>query len=293
MFLRRILSTVFLGIPFALLMSVNIQAGQEAGELEPLRFGRVSVEDPTVTLGKYQPLLAKLGQALGRKVELVQTSAYADVQDLFTSGRAHFGVLNAYSYVLIGQESKLTPMVKRMIGLEGFYRGYIIAHRELEVKTLRDLKGKSFAFSEINSTSGYLLPQILLRKSGLVPDRDFSKVYSIIQHDSIILAVANKTADAGAVASYVFDEYDRRITDKMHIVEKSEPIPLGPIVARHDLGPELIGRIRSFFLHLHETEEGRAVLKEAGFASFAPAEDRDYDVIRQAAARLAAEEVSK
>ncbi len=55
----------------------------------------------------------------------------------------------------------------------------------------------------------------------------YSKILTINQHDSIILAVANRSVDAAAVASYVFDNYDRRITEKTRILAKSAAIPLG------------------------------------------------------------------
>jgi phosphonate transport system substrate-binding protein len=215
------------------------------------------------------------------------------MQDLFISGRVHLGILNALSYVLMGREARLLPVAKRMVGTEGDYRCYIIANRNLDVTRIEDLRGRTFAFSERNSTTGYLLPMLLLREHGINPEKDFSKTLFIFQHDSIILAVANRSVDAAAVASYVFDGYDKRITSKTKIIEKSALIPLGPLVVRNDLGIEPIDKIREFFLTLHQSETGRSLLKEAGLSSFAPVTDGEYDAIREAAATFEKEALSK
>lgn len=266
---------------------------QAAENLEPLRFGRVSVEDPSVTLGKYQPLLAALGRHLERKVELIQAASYADMTDMFKSGRVQLGILNAYSYIQISADPRFIPIAKRVIGKESFYRCYIIARNDIQASTVKELKGRSFAFSEVNSTTGYLLPTLMMRKQGLVPERDLTKVSFITQHDSILLAVANKSVDAAAVASYVFDEYDKEVTGKMKIIGKSDPIPYGPVVVRRDLGPGLIKRIQRFFLDLDASEPGRQVLAESGFSGFVPAGSRDYDIIRKASALLGKQDLTR
>lgn len=270
-----------------------VQAASVAPAEQVLRFGRVAVEDPTVTLSKYKSLISKLGDVLEKRIELVQTPNYTEMQHLFISGQVHLGILNALSYVQMGHETRFLSVAKRMIGTQGYYRCYIISNRNLDVSRLADLKGRSFAFSERNSTTGYLLPILLLREQGIDPEKDFSKTLSIFQHDSLILAVANWSVDAAAVASYVFDDYDKRITNKIRILEKSAFIPLGPLVVRHDLGIETIEKIKAFFLTLHQSETGRSLLKEAGLSRFAPVAPDDYDFIREAAARFEKEAFSK
>jgi len=252
----------------------------------PLRFGRVSVEDPSVTLGQYQPLLEALGRHLERKVVLVQASSYSDMTNLFKRGDVQLGIMNAYSYIQISSDPGFIPIAKRVIGKESSYRSYIVVRNDLRTTTLRSLVGKTFAFSEVNSTTGYLLPRLMLRKCGLEPERDFLKTIVIPQHDSILLAVANRSVDAAAVASYVFDSYDKLVTGKMRILDRSEPIPYGPVVVRRDLGTSLIKKIRIFFLMLDDSEEGRKVLAESGFSGFVPAKSKDYDPVRKASALL-------
>ena len=257
-----------------------------SGAEEPLRFGRVSVEDPSVTLGKYQPLMAALAKHLGRKVELVQAPSYAGMNRLLQEGQVQLGIMNAYSYVQLSEDRRFVAVAKREIRHESGYRCYILVRKDLGAASLADLRGRTFAFSEKNSTTGYLLPQLMLRSAGLVPERDLAETPVIVQHDSLILAVANRTVDAASVASYVFDAYDPQITGKLRILARSAPIPYGPLVVRRDLGPALIARIRTFFLTLHRTPEGRQALADSGFSGFVPARSRDYDAVRRASALM-------
>lgn len=253
---------------------------ENATRTETLRFGHISVEDPTVTLSKYQPLLSKMGAVLKKKVELVQSSNYSGMIKLFIKGKVDMGILNSFSYIQIAREAKLIPVAKRVMGGKGYYQSYIIVNSESNIKSLDDLKGKVFAFSDPNSTTGHLLPRQILQKNSINPEKDFQEVLFIGHHDSIILAVSNRTADAGSVASYIFDGYDTRITKKIKIIDRSAPIPLGPLVVRYDLGKEWIDRIKRFFLSLHESEEGRSLLREARLSAFTDVHDREYDIIR-------------
>lgn len=279
----KIRSTIF---SFLLISATVFSLSHEAASLEninkidTLRFGHISVEDPTITLGKYEPLLSKMASVLNKRVELVQSSNYSGMIKLFVERKVDMGILNSFSYIQISKEAKLIPVVKRVIGGTGYYHSYIIANNESDIRTLNDLKGKIFAFSDPNSTTGHLLPRLILEKSSINPAKDFKETLFIGHHDSIILAIANRTADAGAVASYMFDGYDERITKKIKIIHKSEPIPLGPLVARLELGKELIDKIKKFFISLHESEEGKSLLKEAKLTAFTDVHDREYDIIR-------------
>jgi phosphonate transport system substrate-binding protein len=142
------------------------------------------------------------------------------------------------------------------------------------------------AFPDSRSTTGYLLPRLMLRHHQLDVGRDFSQVLFVGKHDSTALAVANGTADAGALASYIYEDLEPAIQGKLRILDRSAAIPYGPVVARADLGEELLERIRSFFVTMDRTPQGKAVLKEARLSGFTAARDEDYAPIRTLIRRL-------
>jgi phosphonate transport system substrate-binding protein len=253
-----------------------------------LRFGYPAIEDPTVTLGKYHRLLDAMAEAIGVPVSLVQGDSYVDIVKAFERGAVDIGILNAFSYVEIGSRAHLAPLARRVRAGRDTYQSYLVVREGAGIAQYSDLRGKVVAFPDARSTTGYLLPRLMLRRHRLELPRDFARVLFVGKHDSTALAVANGTADVGALASYIHEELGPAIQAKLVILDRSEPIPFGPVVARADLGEALLGRIRSFFVTLDRTPQGQALLSEARLSGFTAAVDADYAPIRNLVRRLGA-----
>jgi phosphonate transport system substrate-binding protein len=116
--------------------------------------------------------------------------------------------------------------------------------------------------------------------------RDFARVLFVGSHESTALAVANGTAHAGALSSYIYEELDPAVQAKLDIMDLSESIPFGPVVARSALGEPLLQRIRHFFLTLSGSSWGRSLLREARVSGFTTATHEDYAPIRGLVRRL-------
>jgi phosphonate transport system substrate-binding protein len=262
-----------------------VWAGASHGDAA-LRFGYPAIEDPTVTLGKYQRVLDAMAEAIGRPVGLLLRDTYAQVVRDFEQGEVDLGILNAFSYVEIAARARLRPLARRVRAGRDTYQSYLIVREDAGVVRYEDLRGKTMAFPDSRSTTGYLLPRLMLRHHQLDVGRDFSQVLFVGKHDSTALAVANGTADAGALASYIYEDLEPAIQGKLRILDRSAAIPYGPVVARADLGEELLERIRSFFVTMDRTPQGKAVLKEARLSGFTAARDEDYAPIRTLIRRL-------
>jgi phosphonate transport system substrate-binding protein len=251
-----------------------------------LRFGYPAIEDPTVTLGKYQKLLDAMAETIGVPVSLVQGDSYSEIVKGFERGAVDIGILNAFSYVEIGSRARLAPLARRVRAGRDTYQSYLVVREGAGIAGYPDLRGKVVAFPDARSTTGYLLPRLMLRRHRLEIPRDFARVLFVGKHDSTALAVANGTADVGALASYIHEELGPAIQAKLVILDRSEPIPFGPVVARADLGNALLGRIRTFFVTVDRTPQGQALLRDAKLSGFTAAVDRDYAPIRSLVRRL-------
>lgn len=256
------------------------RAAEPAAPVSVLRFGHPAIEDPAVTLGKYHRLLEAMSEAVGVPVTLVQSRTYAEIVRAFEEGQIDVGILNAFSYVEMGQRARLVPLARRVRAGRDTYQSYIVVRQDGEITSYDSLRGKIFAFPDPRSTTGYLIPRLMIRRHRLEPERDFARVIFVGKHDSTALAVANGTADAGAVASYIFEELEPAIQSKLRVLDRSEPIPFGPVVARSGLGAPLLAELRVFFLSLDKTENGQALLREARLSGFTAASDEHYAPIR-------------
>lgn len=254
--------------------------------LPAIRFSYPAIEDPTVTLGKYQKLLDAMAAAIGRPVSIVLRNTYAEIVQDLERGDADVGILNTFSYVAIVSRAKLTPLVRRVQVGRDTYQSYLIVRENAGISRYKGLRGKVIAFPDSRSTTGYLLPLLMLRRHHLELHRDFARVLFVGTHESTALAVANGTAHAGAVASYIYEEMDPAVQAKLDILDLSEPIPFGPVVARAALGGPLLERIRLFFVTLNRNPLGRSLLRDARLSGFTAASDGDYTPIRDLVRRL-------
>lgn len=251
-----------------------------------LRFSYPAIEDPTVTLGKYQRILDAMAEAVARPVSIVLRNTYAEIIQDLERGDADVGILNAFSYVEIASRAKLTPLARRVRAGRDTYQSYLIVRENAGISRYQELRGKVIAFPDSHSTTGYLLPRLMLHRHRLDLTRDFARVLFVGKHDSTALAVANGTAHAGALASYIYEELDPAIRAKLDILDISEPIPFGPVVARAALGGPLLERIRLFFITLNRSPRGQSILRDARLSGFTAATDEDYAPIRDLVRRL-------
>jgi phosphonate transport system substrate-binding protein len=161
----------------------------------------------------------------------------------------------------------------------------VIAHKDSGIKTVNDLKGKTFAFVDPSSTSGHLFPKAGLIKVGFNPDKDFGRVIFSGSHDSSAIAVQNKKVDAAAIADRILDAaISKGLAKREDLVEvwKSDPIPESPTVWRKDLNPELKKKVQAAFLQVKNipwSDQGE-------LNGFHPTNDAAYNVIRDTAKAL-------
>ncbi|GEM_PF-2503479 len=250
------------------------------GELPVLKFGHATGENPAIIFGKYSKLIRYLSKKLDRKIVFVQRKGYEDTQKAFLGGEIDMGILNAFSYIHVSGSGKIVPIAARVKRNSRTYQTYIIVRKDGTIKSYEDLKGKIFAFGDPFSTSSNLMPRLLLRQHGIDPERDFKKVLSIKKQDSIIFAILNRTVDAGAIASFIFNEYDPEVTRRLRIMDRSARFPLGPFVVRKALDPLLRKKIQAILLDMDKSKVGLEALHHAELDRFEMVSDNDYNIVR-------------
>ena len=168
---------------------------------------------------------------------------------------------------------------------EPFYRGQFIANVASGVTSFADLKGKSFCWVDPNSTSGYVMPRIVLKANGIDPDVDFSSVQNAGSHDNVAIAVYNGDCDAGVsyvnvltdtVANLVGTYPD--IMDKVKPFAVTDRIPNDGMQFIKTLDPAIQTAIVDGILFMTKDPGGKAVLKGLyNYDSMVKVEPNTYD----------------
>src|SRR5262249_32021251 len=154
-------------------------------------------------------------------------------------------------YVLANREAKAQIIAKDRWHGNTSYTSRIWVRKESGYKTLEDLRGKTIAFVDPASSSGYVYPMVMLIQKGLVQNRDpkpsFKEVVFSGSPAAGLIALIRGHVDAlgsfdDAPQQYLKDPAER---EKLAWVAESAPIPEGGICGREGLDPAIVAKLRA------------------------------------------------
>ena len=248
-------------------------------------FSYTAVEDPSVYENVFSELVAHMAKITGKRVKWYGPESYAAQVEAMRSGRLHASGFAAGATVYGVNLAGFHPVA--MMGLkDGGFRGYklwLITHRDSDIKTVQDLKGRKVAHVTPSSNSGNQAPRALFKSMGIVPDVDYKVIYSG-KHDNSIMGVVNRDYDAAPVASTVMQRMmERGMFDKseVRIIWESDKFPGTSYGYANTLTPKLQKLVREAFLTFDwkGTGLGREFGKRAD--TFIPVDYvKDWQVIR-------------
>lgn len=249
----------------------TVAAGQFGAPDKPIVMTFVPSGDvPTITKAgtAIADCLSKL-TGLTYKIE-VGTSFAASIEAM-GAGKAQIGFLNTFSILLgrakYGIEPALVSLRTYKGKLENFYQGQFIANKKANIKTIADLKGKTFCFVDPNSTSGYIIPRIVLKANGVDPDKDLKATQNAGSHDNVAIAVYKGDCDAGSTFvdvrtdSAPIQKNYPDILDKVDAFFLTENIPNDGLQFVKDLDPKLKDATVNGMLFISNDAGGKVMLR--------------------------------
>ena len=280
------------------LLSLPLLAGASAmaqtdwrSSIKEIRFGITSAENDHDAVLRYENLAHYMQARLGVPMRIFRSTDYAGTVEALNSNHLEFAQMGPAAYALAVKvmADRIAPIARSLDadGSEGYY-SVVVVKTESPAQKIEDLKGKSFAFADPNSTSGYAFPSYFLKRQGFDPATFFSRTGFSGSHELSVIAVLNGTYDAGAT----FWTNERRgnvqrMTEKgmikpgvVRIIWTSPLIPNSPWVARTELPAALRKDFTDALMAMPKAdpEAWKTVSSEA--AGLVPAKHQDYlDVI--------------
>jgi phosphonate transport system substrate-binding protein len=245
-------------------------------------------QKPTDLLAAGEAFGVALGKLVGVPVRVTVASDYAAVIEALRNRSADLAFVHPVGYVLANREAKATIIAKDRWHGNTSYLSRIWVRKESGYKTLEDLRGKTIAFVDPASSSGYVYPMVILIQRGLVQNRDpktfFKEVVFSGSHDAGALALLRGHVEALGSFDEMPKQYlkDPAEREKLTWVAESAPIPEGGICGREGLDPGVVARIRAALLQMRGPAYEPILKKLYDIDGFEPAEDREYDVVRSA-----------
>jgi phosphonate transport system substrate-binding protein len=238
-----------------------------------------------VSVEEKAPLRDYLGKAIGTKVDLIIPTNYNATVEALGNGSLDFAYLGALTYVKAHDRYGVLPLVQR--SADKNFHSLFITQAGASIQKLADCKAKRFAFGDINSTSGHLIPFDELKKAGIDADQDMQIRYTG-SHAATVKAVEGGAADAGALDETV---YRSMISEgkvdgsKVRIFFTSPSFVDYVWVARKDAGGAQREGFAKAFLSLKEGKDD-AILNILRGKDFVRVDDAEYANIRKIARDL-------
>jgi|SRR5512132_2590118 phosphonate transport system substrate-binding protein len=255
---------------------------------DTLRFGvGLFQPDKEKNDATYRPLAQYIGKQLGRKVELRTVDSWEGLAKSLANGETDIALLGPWGYVLANGNAGAQAVATILYDGKPTYHALIVTRPDSGLNRIEDLKGRSFAFGDKGSTSGYLIPTHQLLKMGIKdPEKFFGKVV-YTRHQAIETQVSRGELDAGA-------DYDRNRNAMIEqglikaaeskIIWTSAPLPNDAVAVSADLSRDkaLVAKLQLALEQAGAALKSDPRLLPAHYTGFMRSDDTLYKSIRDA-----------
>lgn len=239
----------------------------------------------------YRPLARHLSQRLGREVQLRTVDSWEGLAKSLANGETDIALMGPWGYVLAHQMADAQVVSTILYQGKPEYFGMIVTHPDSGLNSVQDLlgpkgKGRTFAFGDKGSTSGYLIPLHFFMQQGLEPEKHFSRVL-YTKHQAIQMQVTAGQIDAGA-------DYNRNRTamieqgmiraERSKVIWQSPPLPNDALAVSAALFKDkaFVQRLQQAVAEVGPLLKTQPQLLPANYTGFVSTDNAFYKPIRDA-----------
>ena len=221
----------------------------------PLRLALTPSQNPTSLQESGEEFASVLTQLVGMPIKVFIASDYTGVIEALRSHNVDLAFVHPVGYVLASREAGCRIIAKDVWHGKTSFPARLWVHQESHIQSLEELRGRTTAFVDPASSSGYIYPMVMLIKRGLIKQRDpktfFKEVFFAGSHDAALLALLRRNVDATASFDTASQQYlkvpchadstklcpDEARIRQLSYVAETKPIPEAGICGRADLNP--------------------------------------------------------
>lgn len=254
--------------------------------LTQLRVSAIPDENPQELMRIYTPFAEYLAKEVGIPVKFTPVVDYAATVEGLAANRLDLVWYGGFTSVQAARRAEgATRIAMRKEDAE--FKSEFITGKDSGIKSLKDLKGKTFSFGSVSSTSGHLMPRYFLLQAGIKPEKDFAKFSFSGAHDATAAWVEAGKVDAGALNFLVWEKLvkTKKVdTNKVRVFWTTPPYVDYVWVVRGGIDKNLVDRIRQAFLKLdYKNPQHKKLLDLHRTKGYIPAKDSQWKGIEEAA----------
>ena len=285
--IRRLLSAAAVAA-----LALPLWTGHAMAQGAPLKLGVGMFQpDREKNDATYRPLAQHLAARLGRPVELRTVDSWEGLAKSLSNGETDIALMGPWGYVLANHFAQAQAVSTILYQGKPEYFAMLVTHPDSGLQTVQDLlgskgRGRSFAFGDKGSTSGYLVPLHFFMQQGIDPEKHFGRVL-YTKHQAIQTQVAAGQIDAGA-------DYNRNRTamidqglikaERSKIIWQSAPLPNDAVAVSAALFKDkvLVKKVQDALLEIGPLLASQPQLLPASYTGFVNADNGFYKPIRDA-----------
>ncbi|MCF7996978.1 MAG: phosphate/phosphite/phosphonate ABC transporter substrate-binding protein [Chromatiaceae bacterium] len=250
-----------------------LTVGQAAAdEALPLRFGVVPQQSASRLAALWVPLLAELEKRGAPALAFRTAPDIPTFEQRLAAGEYDLAYMNPYHYTVFSQ----SPGYRAFAKARGQrIRGVLVARRDNDLTSLRDLDGADLAFPSPAAFAASILTRANLVGAGV----RFQSHY-VSSHDSVYRAVAKGLYPAGGGVVRTFESIDPDIREQLRILWKSDGYTPHAFAAHPRLSADIVSEIATAMIGLSKEQTGRALLEPVRLPGLEAAQDEDWDDVR-------------
>ena len=279
-----------------LLAAFAMQQPASAADKKSVTFAIIQTEEMSVLGQRWEKTLKYVSKKIGADINFYATTSYASVVEAMLSGFVDIGKLGPKIYLVANEKSKgqIVPVVATGRPPTIFYPkpcacyfGTLATKKGSGLTSIESLKGKVLARVDPGSTSGNALPRALFPNhiGGKTLEEYFGRIFYSGSHAASVRAVASGKADAGFISESTFARVIKKGEVKkedFNYLWRSPKVPIDVVtVNKNTLAAEMIDTTRDAFHGMTDTEEGRQLLKDTGYAAYTLSDDKTFDTLRK------------
>ena len=232
---------------------------EEAKKDDPLVLAFIPQENPEKLIGDIEIIIEYLQKEMGVPVKGYVTQDHAAAVEALRNGEADISFMGGLPYVLAHEIIGAEVILSEVYRGSPTYRARIFVLRDSGIEKVEDLKGKSIAFADPISESGFIYPLEIMVEAGLLkrgddPKEVFSNVYFAGGYQQAIQALANGLVDAAGVSQFADLLLTPEQLPKITWIAESKPIPSHLVCVRKGLDKERVDAFKQAMLKLNQPE---------------------------------------
>jgi len=255
---------------------------------QPLTIAFTPSRDPTALQEAGDAFARTLQRLSGLPIRAQVASDYAGVIEAVRSRRVDLAFVHPVGYVLANREAGCQILVRDVWQGKTAYTARFYVRKSSGLDKVEDLRGKTVAFVDPASSSGYIYPMVLLIKRGLVKDRDpksfFKDALFAGTHEAALQAVLHGRVDAAASFDKAPELHlkDKALIAQLSFVGETPEIPEAGICVRPGVPADVAARLKQALLSIKGPEHAALLKQIYDIDGFIEADDRDYQPVRDA-----------